>query len=403
MDSEIHRTDGIGLDDYLSADRGDILLLFWQARDSWARRNIPTLSAIATIFICSLIAGKHARAAIPERQQRQCPRLCGNADTYGIGIRIATYLQLALTIFVNKLSPRHAVALAPVNVWLIFALSVAFSTMIARHQEIPIIDLMILDKLGSSVISVTLIQVLAGADLNIWLVVRPGEYIHETALTRLMQYCVMALWFVGLTLFSWHILPNSNWSQMEFIPTKDGGCRLTKAQPATGCEVVTWSAFKGAEAIANDYYQINSIFLPIVGLVLFALQFWHLGIILWHVLLLDLRKFNAKVCGVGDSEQTHDKQGGRICLPRKSQIIFDCLCVWPLGEFKGFFKVSAVTRYSKVLNVHMAPRKSPLMIRNWGRVVLTSYRYLKSLLGIVLVALLHSSSWITVGCLPHPT
>jgi len=44
---------------------------------------------------------------------RQCPRICGNADTYGIGIRIATYLQMLLITSVNRLSPSILVLLTP--------------------------------------------------------------------------------------------------------------------------------------------------------------------------------------------------------------------------------------------------------------------------------------------------
>lgn len=312
----------------------------------WAPRSL-IVHAIVVIFVLSLTTGRSAKVEIPERQQRQCPRLCGNADTYGIGIRIATYLQLALTLFVNQLSPKHAVALAPANLWLIFALSVAFSTMIAGRQEIPIIDLTILNSLGSSLVWMTLIQALAGADLNAWLIVRPGEYIRETALTRFMQYCDMTLWSIGSAIFSWHLLPNSNGSRMEFVPT---GCRLSKIQPAAGCEAVVWYT-NGAVALASDKrMKIEGTALIVLVPTVFVLQFWHLGIILWHVLLFDRRRFNAEVCGVEDSEQTHDEQGCYIYLPQKSRIIFDCLCVWPLGEFKGFFKVSAVTRCSKVLS-----------------------------------------------------
>jgi len=49
-----------------------------------------------------------------KQQTAKCPALDGDPDMLGIGVRVATYLQIVLTIFLN---PKKAVTLAPVNLW----------------------------------------------------------------------------------------------------------------------------------------------------------------------------------------------------------------------------------------------------------------------------------------------
>ena len=165
---------------------------------------------------------------------------------------------------------------------------------------------------------------------------------HETALTILMRYCVMILWGVCSVLYSegYGLPTSSNQSQLQY---GDGECRSSTVQP--GCEPVTYHSLGGVETLPREYRppKLYGIYLLLaLLLVLLVWQLWQLGVILWYVLLFDRKGLNAKLSRVRNSEQTHDheKQGRHISLPRKSQIIFDCLCLWSFWEFKVFFKVS---------------------------------------------------------------
>ena len=124
-----------------------------------------------------------------------CPAIIGNPDMYGIGVRVATYLQLVLTILV-EFRPKMAVCLAPVNMWFLVAFFAALCTILWTRDSDPIEPYVII-SLGNGISG----MVLGG----FWHPSIVGGY--ENHITQASRYIVVAIWKVASTVFWWYILP----------------------------------------------------------------------------------------------------------------------------------------------------------------------------------------------------
>jgi len=121
-------------------------------------------------------------AASRERSRLGCKAIEGNRDMYGIGIRIATYLQVVMTIFGEVYAnPKYASALTSVNLWFLWALIIAmyFCTDIAQWRDIDM-----LRALGDTM-----------SYMNLGALLLPTESLDlESVFTRMMRWGTLLHW-----------------------------------------------------------------------------------------------------------------------------------------------------------------------------------------------------------------
>ena len=79
--------------------------------------------------------------------KEECPMMRGNADIYGIGIRIAIYLQMVYTVLVQCLSPKNMGLVGPINIWFLFTLMVVMCATLGASGSPA--ELFLLHALGS--------------------------------------------------------------------------------------------------------------------------------------------------------------------------------------------------------------------------------------------------------------
>lgn len=123
-----------------------------------------------------------------ERSQQFCKALDGNRDMYGIGIRIATYLQGVMTIFgeVYTAEPKYAAALTSVNLWYLWALLSTWG-FCKEPEHISWRDIDMLRALGDTI-----------SYINLGALLLPAKKLElESVFTRIMRWVTMLVWQLG--------------------------------------------------------------------------------------------------------------------------------------------------------------------------------------------------------------
>jgi len=145
----------------------------------WLAATIGTI----TLSVCLSITIPSVAAARRERSQLGCPPIQGNRDIYGIGIRIATYLQGVMTIFgeIYTADPKYGAYLTSVNLWFLWALIIATYFCTDKiHQH----DADMLQALGNTISCINL-----GA-----LLLPTGRLDLESVVTRFMKWVTFVIW-----------------------------------------------------------------------------------------------------------------------------------------------------------------------------------------------------------------
>ena len=116
------------------------------------------------------------------RSKLGCIEIEGNRDMYGIGIRIATYLQVVMTVFAELyVDYPYATALTSVNLWFLWALIIAmfFCTDITQWRDIDM-----LRALGDTM-----------SYMNLGALLLPTERLDlESVFTRTMRWGTLLHW-----------------------------------------------------------------------------------------------------------------------------------------------------------------------------------------------------------------
>jgi len=123
-----------------------------------------------------------------ERSQGQCKTLDGNRDMYGIGIRIATYLQGVMTIFgeVYTTEPKYSAALTSVNLWYLWALLSTWG-FCKEPEHTSWRDIDMLRALGDTIWYI-----------NLGALLLPARKLElESITTRIMRWVTMFVWQLG--------------------------------------------------------------------------------------------------------------------------------------------------------------------------------------------------------------
>ena len=142
---------------------------------------------VGVLLLCVSLSISIPRISIArrERSQRQCKALDGNRDMYGIGIRIATYLQGVMTIFgeLYTVEPKYNAALTSVNLWYMWALLSTWG-FCKEPEHTSWRDIDMLRALGDTI-----------SYLNLGALLLPSKKLElESVSTRVMRWVTMFIW-----------------------------------------------------------------------------------------------------------------------------------------------------------------------------------------------------------------
>ena len=245
----------------------------------------------------------------------ECPAIKGNADIYGIGIRIAIYLQMVYTVLVQYLSPGNMAQVGPINIWFLFALAAVMYAQFGANSDMHPAHLVLVDILGSGLESLVLGPVI------------PEALAYENQFTSLSRVIVGGLWLGCSSNLWWSVYPRALYDTKECYP-------------------VGWGFVYAARALNTwEWYNLGRIFLP---------QLWTITITA-HITRtrLDVKYIGGLVKGQVASQHTsHTKD-----FPSRIRIFLDCLFIFPSGDLKWLIygvRVSLVPFASLHTNVYYA-------------------------------------------------
>lgn len=181
-----------------------ILLTIFPRRDAWHnffRQHLINIFSTKNLFtrliwrclaatiggICLTISLSFSiprvMAARHERFRLGCKPVEGNPDMYGIGIRIAAYLQGLMTIFGEAYTsdPKYSAALTSINLCSLWALSIA---MWFCKDNIQWRDVDMLHALGDTI-----------SHINLGVLLLPSKmFDQDSVFTRLMRWATFCAW-----------------------------------------------------------------------------------------------------------------------------------------------------------------------------------------------------------------
>lgn len=172
---------------------------------SLTRLHVCYLITLLAWIITIISAILHTLRALKSQRNLGllCPETEGNQDMYGIGIRLGIYLQLTVTTIVDVFgSSMYSTALAPTNLWFLFALFVGLLTMLRSREDLAV-DSYIIISLGNGI---TLVLLGGTLKLN-------PDNIPEGALTAFSRFLIWALWKVASSVYWWYTLDISKKTQ----------------------------------------------------------------------------------------------------------------------------------------------------------------------------------------------
>ena len=156
--------------------------------NTFTRRFWWCLAAIIGV-ICLTVSLSLSIPAIPttqrERSRLGCKKWDGNRDMYGIGIRIATYVQVVMTTFGEVANPTYTATLATVNLWFLWALITAMFLSKDDINEAHWRDVDLLMALGNAI-----------SYINLGALLLPAEGLDlDSVFTRLMRWATLFVWY----------------------------------------------------------------------------------------------------------------------------------------------------------------------------------------------------------------
>jgi len=226
------------------------------------------------------------------RDTKDCPHISGNLDTYGIGIRVGTYMQLAITILVNTFGGKYTSIVAPANIWFLIALFVAMSPSLLGPEP-NIVEIYIILLLGNGIVMITL----SGC--------RP----QDTYLTRVSRFVACILWRAYATIYWWWVLPRS-----------------TGTTHPSDCGPYGWMLIQANLTNGSWLHTVNKVF-NVLGLVNCLLLLLTSMVELPSAIRLLTGNIKAVRVQLGSHQSPQLRQ-----LPSSWWILVDCFTIFPAGE-----------------------------------------------------------------------
>jgi len=142
-------------------------------------------------------------------KRKDCPPYGGISDIYGIGIRIATYLQVVMTMFGEiSADPKYSATLASVNLWFLWALLIALR-LCTDPTRYP--DVIILGALGNTI---------SFANVGALLLPPTRKVDIETVFLRTMRWITL-LGYCGIIAPTYIYVPKDPHCDFEWFFTVD--------------------------------------------------------------------------------------------------------------------------------------------------------------------------------------
>ena len=137
-------------------------------------------------------------------QSHACPKINGNQDMYGLGIRLGIYIQLIVTATADVLGMQHtSLTLAPATLWFLIAMFVALLTML-RDSSTYAMESYVVISLGNG-----LTWILVGGTIRL----NPLT-LRETFITSFGRFLICAIWRVANSVY-WWTLRRSTYKYVE--------------------------------------------------------------------------------------------------------------------------------------------------------------------------------------------
>ena len=254
-----------------------------------------------------------------QKIKEQCPMIKGNADMYGIGIRIAIYLQMVYTIFVQCCSPKHLALVGPINIWFLFALVVVMCTTLWAGGDVHPAELFMLHILGNGLKGLVLGPVFREL---------PEALAFDNQFTSFARVIVSGIWVGCCSNLWWSAYPRALADTNECYPIG-----------------LDWINYSRAFNIL-EWCDIASLFLP---------QLWAITITA-HITRtrLDVKLY---IAGLVKGQVASQHTPHITDFPSKMQIFLDCLFIFPSGDLNWIIygvRISLVTFLSLRTNVYYA-------------------------------------------------
>ena len=217
-----------------------------------------------------------------KKVKEECPMIEGNADMYGIGIRVAIYLQMVYTALVQCLSPKNMALVGPINIWFLFALLVVMFAQIGANIDMHPAGLCVEYLLGYGLKHLVLGPVFREI---------PEALAHENQFTSLSRVVVGGLWLGCSSNLWWSVYSRTIYDTNECYP-------------------VGWDWVYYVRAInILEWCDFATLLLP---------QLWTITITVYLTLTrLDVE--SQYTCRTRD-------------FPSKLRIFLDCLFIFPSGD-----------------------------------------------------------------------
>lgn len=273
--------------------------------------QIILFTILASIVIWQLVDARN----IP-----QCSEISeGNNDMYGIGIRLATYIQLFIWCVSRPLgrSNGHASlmrSLGTVNLWFLIAYITAFF-LVLRDDEVQVIDLYIITIMGDGLMGTMIIPPLAPK----W------SYNYETMGPKLSRAVLHGCWRACTLFFWWYVVPQ----RLGDLPPdqcEQYGYFVVRMRLANGSSLHTLHRVGTViDCLMYFYFFLKRTLFEIVMIAKFVLG----------PNIENLRQeleIQRRAAGLGrrnSSSEIHDQ----FKLPPAYQIFLDCLFTFPGGDF----------------------------------------------------------------------
>jgi len=262
----------------------------------FTRRFRWWLAAIVGIISLSVslsISIPAISAAQRERSRLECKTIEGNRDMYGIGIRIAIYLQGVMTIFgeVYNSDPKYATALTSVNLWFVWALIIA--AYFCKYR-IQLHDVDMTKSLGDIIVNISLGSLL----------LPPRQLDIESVLTRVMRWVTFSVWHamtphVGINVADPNIRVKCTYEWFFLVYTRIG----TENRPRQSFNRIF-------------HYGVFTLVIPILTLM-----------ILIYVAKFPWRRIEAALNCCNDMVGTNKYSLAEVWV--------DILCIYPAGDVMG--------------------------------------------------------------------
>jgi len=197
--------------------------------NSAKQTRVPTWAKIASLSLSVLITGALAvsiwavisfkkKHEASDDQSHVCPKLNGNQDMYGLGIRLGIYIQLIVTAAADVLGMQHtSLTLAPATLWFLIAMFVALLTML-RDPSTYAMESYVVISLGNG-----LTWILVGGTIKL----NPLT-LRETFITSFGRFLICGIWRIGNSVY-WWTLRSATYKHIEagcgpwawlFVPLK---------------------------------------------------------------------------------------------------------------------------------------------------------------------------------------